>query len=82
MDEPAAYLLSDMKRKGRPHARGCGRTPGTAQGEVLLERLTPIIDDVGFRSLDRHEANFFFRLVCARYEKGSIILNSNKHVRD
>ena len=28
------------------------------------------------------EANLFFRLVSARYEKGSIILTSNKHVRD
>jgi len=32
--------------------------------------------------LDRQEANLFFRLVSARYEKGSIILTSNKHVRD
>ena len=37
---------------------------------------------MGFRPLDRHEANLFFRLVSARYEKGSIILTSNKHVRD
>jgi hypothetical protein len=28
------------------------------------------------------EADLFFRLVSARYEKGSIILTSNKHVRD
>ena len=27
---------------------------------------------VGFRPLDRQEANMFFRLVSARYEKGSI----------
>ena len=32
--------------------------------------------------LDRQEANLFFRLVSTRYEKGSIILTSNKHVRD
>jgi len=37
---------------------------------------------VGFRPLDRQEAHLFFRLVSARYEKGSIILTSNKHVRD
>ncbi|SRR5579883_1701100 len=41
-----------------------------------------IIDEVGFRPLDRSEANLFFRLVSARYEKGSILLTSNKHVRD
>lgn len=37
---------------------------------------------MGFRPLDRHEGNLFFRLISARYEKGSIILTSNKHVRD
>ena len=41
-----------------------------------------IIDEVGFRPLDRMEANLFFRLVSARYERGSIVLTSNKHVRD
>jgi len=41
-----------------------------------------IVDEVGFRPLDRHEANLFFRLVSARYERGSIVLTSNKHVRD
>ncbi len=41
-----------------------------------------IIDEVGFRPLDRHEANLFFRLISTRYEKGSIMLTSNKHVRD
>jgi len=41
-----------------------------------------IIDEVGFRPLDRTEANLFFRLVSARYERGSIVLTSNKHVRD
>jgi DNA replication protein DnaC len=41
-----------------------------------------IIDEVGFRPLDRIEANLFFRLVSARYESGSILLTSNKHVRD
>ena len=41
-----------------------------------------IIDEVGFRPLDRHEANLFFRLVSARYERGAIVLTPNKHVRD
>lgn len=41
-----------------------------------------LVDEVGFRPLDRHEANLFFRLISARYEKGSIVLTSNKHVRD
>jgi DNA replication protein DnaC len=41
-----------------------------------------VIDEIGFRPLDRSEANLFFRLVSTRYERGSIVLTSNKHVRD
>ncbi len=41
-----------------------------------------IIDEVGFRPRDWIEANLFFRLVSARYERGSIVLTSNKHVHD
>lgn len=41
-----------------------------------------IIDEIGFRPLDRMEANLFFRLVSTRYERGSMLLTSNKHVRD
>ena len=41
-----------------------------------------IIDKVGFRPLDRVEANLLFRLVSTRYERGSMLLTSNKHVRD
>ena len=43
----------------------------------------PRVGDGGSVSaLDRQEANLFFRLVSARYEKGSTILTSNKHARD
>ena len=40
------------------------------------------IDEIGFRPLDRMEANLFFRVVSTRYERGSMRLTSNKHVRD
>lgn len=38
-----------------------------------------VIDEVGYMQLDRESAELFFRLVCSRYEKGSIILTSNKN---
>jgi DNA replication protein DnaC len=41
-----------------------------------------ITDEVGFRPLARIEANLFFRLVSKRYERGSILLTSNGHVRN
>jgi DNA replication protein DnaC len=56
--------------------------PTRLKAKRYLNSALLIIDEVGFRPLDRHEANLFFRLVSARYEKGSIVLTSNKHVRD
>ena len=29
--------------------------------------------------LDRHSAELLFRLICSRYERGSIVLTSNKY---
>jgi DNA replication protein DnaC len=37
-----------------------------------------VIDEIGYSQLDRAAGNLFFQLVCARYEKGSMILTSNK----
>lgn len=37
-----------------------------------------IIDEMGVYSLDQLGASLFFQVVAARYEKGSIILTSNK----
>lgn len=37
-----------------------------------------IIDEVGFTPLTGDEAAIFFDVICARYEKGSVILTSNK----
>ncbi len=37
-----------------------------------------IIDEVGYLPLDSLGANLFFQLISARYERGSIILTSNK----
>lgn len=56
--------------------------PARLKAKRYLNSALLIIDEVGFRPLDRAEANLFFRLVSARYERGSIIVTSNKHVRD
>jgi DNA replication protein DnaC len=58
--------------------------------ENRLERrikmyLTPkvlICDEMGYLAFDQTEATLFFQLVSARYEKGSIILTSNKSFGD
>jgi DNA replication protein DnaC len=41
-----------------------------------------IVDEVGYMQLDRESAELLFRLICARYETGSIILTSNKFFSD
>lgn len=38
-----------------------------------------IVDEVGYMQLDRSSAELFFRLICERYETGSIVLTSNKY---
>ncbi len=37
-----------------------------------------VVDEVGYLRLDRAEANDLFQLICRRYERGSVILTSNK----
>ena len=41
-----------------------------------------VIDEVGFQPLDRLEASLFFRLVSYRYQRGSILITTNKAVKD
>lgn len=41
-----------------------------------------IIDEVGYMQLDRESAELLFRIICSRYENGSIILTSNKYFSD
>jgi len=37
-----------------------------------------LVDEIGYSHLDRESGNLFFQLICSRYERGSIILTSNK----
>ena len=73
------YLLDDLMYVLKGDA---AILPRRLKAKRYLNSALLIIDEVGFRPLDRQEANLFFRLISARYEKGSIILTSNKHVRD
>jgi len=41
-----------------------------------------IIDEVGFEPMSRQEASLFFRLVSHRYQRGSILITSNKGIKD
>jgi DNA replication protein DnaC len=49
---------------------------------VYLAPKVLIIDEMGYLPLDEMGATIFFQLVSARYERGSIILTSNKSYSD
>jgi len=41
-----------------------------------------VIDELGYLPMTREEASLFFRLIARRYERGSLILTSNKSFVD
>ena len=41
-----------------------------------------MIDEVGYMQLSRQQAELLFQIVCARYERGTIIMTSNKYFSD
>jgi DNA replication protein DnaC len=75
----AHFVLDDLMHVLRGDA---AMPPARQRAKRYFNCGLLIIDEVGFRPLDRTEANLFFRLISARYERGSILLTSNKHVRD
>lgn len=75
----AHFVLDDLMHVLRADA---AVPPARLRAKRYFNCALLIVDEVGFRPLDRMEANLFFRLVSARYERGSIVLTSNKHVRD
>ena len=49
-----------------------------ARMKLLCRPKLLIVDEMGYLPLDRVGASFFFQLVSRRYERGSIIITSNK----
>ncbi|GLV53312.1 ATPase AAA [Dictyobacter sp. S3.2.2.5] len=61
------------------HALSTASHPGLVRSR-LRHYITPsvlVIDEVGYTTLSQEQARYFFELVTARYEHGSIILTSN-----
>ena len=66
-----SWLIEDLKKA---HKENClEKRMRIYTGPKLL-----IIDKVGYLPLDNLGSNLFFQLISARYERGSIILTSNK----
>lgn len=75
----AHFVLDDLMHVLKADA---ATPPARLRARRYVNAALLIIDEIGFRPLDRLEANLFFRLVSMRYERGSLLLTSNKHVRD
>ena len=73
----SAYFttLDDMVRKLRT-ADDAGDL--NRQMRPYLSRSVLIIDEVGYLPMDRRDANLVFQVFARRYEKGSVIITSNK----
>jgi hypothetical protein len=65
-----------------PHASGhrSGRTAGSESADRCAPLL--IIDELGYLPLDQAAANWIFHVVSKRYERGSIIITSNRGFAD
>jgi DNA replication protein DnaC len=59
-----------------------GAEPVGGKMRVLLRPKLLVVDEVGYLPLGQQAANWLFELVSRRYERGSIILTSNKSYGD
>jgi len=72
-------VASPPRRNGSP-ASSKHRTANQLEAELRrLERYhLLVVDEVGYLPLERQAANLLFALVSRRYERGSIIITSNR----
>jgi len=68
-------LLSALRRDAE-------LTPAKLRRKKYLSTSLLIIDEVGFEPMTRQEASLFFRLVSHRYQRGSILITTNKGIKD
>ena len=69
------HTLDDLVRNLR-EAEASGRFAKKLQ--TYLKPAVLVVDEVGYLPLARPDANMVFQLVARRYERGSILLTSNK----
>lgn len=75
----AFYRLDELLHVMRTHA---DVPPKQLRRQKYMKPALLIIDEVGFQPFTREDASLFFRLVSYRYGRGSILITSNKSVRD
>ena len=68
---PYGHPLEDLRQAGAEHNLN-------RRMKIYLAPRVLVVDEFGIWPCDREAATAFFTLVSARYERGSIILTSNK----
>ncbi|MFO1053914.1 MAG: IS21-like element helper ATPase IstB [Planctomycetota bacterium] len=57
-------------------------SPASMRRKKYVNVALLIIDEVGFEPMTRHDASLFFRLVSYRYGRGSVLITTNKGIKD
>lgn len=73
------YRLEELLAAMR---RNADLSPARLRRKKYLTATLLIIDEVGFEPMNRQEASLFFRLVSHRYQRGSILITTNKGIKD
>ena len=78
-------LLGALPHARKPHGAPRARAPRNRLDRTLQQLTYPrllILDELGYLPFSREEASLFFRLLVRRYERGSLIVTSNKSLAD
>jgi DNA replication protein DnaC len=65
--------MHQLKRDGELH-------PSQLKNRKYLASNLLVLDEFGYRTMSREEANLLFRVVNYRYQKGSTIITTNKGI--
>ncbi|MBV8265074.1 MAG: IS21-like element helper ATPase IstB [Planctomycetaceae bacterium] len=78
------FSVAFVRREEKLHAmRKDAEVPPTRlKGKKSMKAGLVVIDEVGFETFTRQEANLFFRLVSYRYQRGSLCITSHKAIQD
>lgn len=57
-------------------------SPSKLRRRKYLNVALLVVDEVGFEPMSRQDASLFFRLVSYRYGRGSILITTNKGIKD
>jgi DNA replication protein DnaC len=68
-------LLQQLKKR-------CDIPVSKQRRQSYVKNALVVLDELGYQVLDRQETHLFFQFVSARYMKGSILITSNRSVKE